>query len=142
VHCNKWRARANVAFNAYRAIPNSGKASESRSRHPQAPTPSFLPRTGLNIRSLLFALQSPQDVVTVCLRALMANDEPWENHGCEILIAYSSTYAKEKDPVHYSTPDAMYKKLREDPDTEYVLGIEDFRLVDVLAPLSCTSPLM
>jgi hypothetical protein len=64
----------------------------------------------------------------------MANDEPWENHGCEILIAYSSTYAKEKDPVHYSTPDAMYKKLREDPDTEYVLGIEDFRLVDVLAP--------
>ena len=78
----------------------------------------------------------------MCLRALMANDEPWENHGCEILIAYSSTYAKEKDPVHYSTPDAMYKKLREDPDTEYVLGIEDFRLVDVLAPLSCTSPLM
>eukprot|EP00285_Hemiselmis_virescens_P005062 CAMPEP_0173392880 /NCGR_PEP_ID=MMETSP1356-20130122/21577_1 /TAXON_ID=77927 ORGANISM="Hemiselmis virescens, Strain PCC157" /NCGR_SAMPLE_ID=MMETSP1356 /ASSEMBLY_ACC=CAM_ASM_000847 /LENGTH=215 /DNA_ID=CAMNT_0014350803 /DNA_START=18 /DNA_END=665 /DNA_ORIENTATION=+ len=73
---------------------------------------------------------SHTDVVTVALRALMTMDEPWEGHGTEILIAYTSDQAKEENPAIYSCPESLAKALMMNPDTRMAMDVQDFKLED------------
>jgi len=70
---------------------------------------------------------SPNDVVTVVLRALMAKDEPWEGHGTEILMAYSSPTAKDTQPAMFATPEALGKALSMNEYTCMAMDVHDFR---------------
>lgn len=47
---------------------------------------------------------------------------------------------QDSDPSKFSTPEALTSKLRTNPDTEYVLDIEDFRIIDVSVPHALASP--
>mmetsp|Transcript_1596 Transcript_1596/g.3378 ORF Transcript_1596/g.3378 Transcript_1596/m.3378 type:complete len:218 (+) Transcript_1596:65-718(+) len=69
-----------------------------------------------------------RDVTEKVLRALMYNDSPNENHGVEMLMAYSSPFAKKCDPRRFSSPNDMAKKLSADPDACCVLNCQDFRI--------------
>ena len=47
-----------------------------------------------------------------------------------VLISYSSPFAKESNPARFSTPEAMASCLSRNPDAEFALDVQDFRLVD------------
>lgn len=69
-----------------------------------------------------------RDVTKKVIQALMDNDNPHENAGTEMLIAYSSPFAKKMDPWRFESPANMASKLAGDPDACCVLRCQDFRI--------------
>ena len=51
------------------------------------------------ISDFKLVMQTPEDIVTHVLRALEENDLPYSNRGAEVLLDFSSPFAKVRPPI-------------------------------------------